>query len=286
MNIIIKLFLGIFIISWSSILIRWMGDIHPLVISFYRLFFSALFILPFILKKLPSQRKNVTNFFPYIFFAGLFLALHFYTWISSLQMTTVGNSIFLESTHPLFGLLLSIIILKEKGSKYFIPALIFGLAGMYLTVCGDIHNNPQALYGDLLAVLAAFCLAAYLLIARILKDKFLLLPYLFFIYGMAAIFLFTGLIIYDLDYLNLSLQNWIILITLAAGPNLIGHSILNWASRKMEIFKVNMALFGESILATSLAAILLGEIPNMEFYFGALLIIAAILSVFLSKKQI
>ena len=128
MNTIIKLFLGIFIISWSSILIRWLGDVHPLVISFYRLFFSALFILPFILKKLPSQRKNVTKFFPYIFFAGLFLALHFYTWISSLQMTTVGNSIFLESTHPLFGLLLSIIILKEKGSKYFIPALILGLA--------------------------------------------------------------------------------------------------------------------------------------------------------------
>ena len=56
--------------------------------------------------------------------------------------------------------------------------------------------------------------------------------------------------------------------------------MLNWASRRIPVYLVNMALLSESVLASFYAALLLDEIPPAEFYLGALLIIISITMVF------
>lgn len=276
----IRLIFGIVIISWSSILIRWMGAVDPLIIAFYRLSISALVLFPFALREKKTGAQEERRYLFPVLLAGFFLALHFYSWITSLQLTSVGHSIFLESTHPLFAYLLSIIFLKEKGSKSLIPALLLGLAGIYLTLSQDAGQNKSVLVGDGLALFSAFCIAAYLLIARKLKKEFPLLRYLFFVYSAAALFILALLFFYQIPFWRLPATVWLLLILLALGPNLTGHSLLNWASRRMPVFLVNMALLAESVLATLYAAILLNEIPGTRFYFGALFIIVSIYVVF------
>lgn len=261
-----------------------MGDVHPLIITFYRLALSALFLLPLIIKDLKSTITTANKIKTPLFFAGLFLALHFYFWITSLQLTTVGNSIFLESTHPLFAWILSVLILKERVSKSLLPALILGLLGMYLMIYKDLQLANKAILGDFLAVLSAFFVAAYLLIARIQKEKLKILPYLFLVYGSAATISLLFCILYGLDIWALSAENWFWLLLLAVGPNAIGHSVLNWASRLIPVYMVNMALLSESVLATIYAALLLNEIPPLLFYAGAVCIFLAIISVFWTRK--
>ncbi len=282
-----RLFFGIFILSWSSILIRWMGDLNPLIIAFYRLILSALVMAPFA----GFGRKNLhlpdlTAHRWKMIFAALFLALHFYTWITSLQFTTVGNSIFLESTHPLFGWLLSILFLKEKGRPRLFVSLFLGLAGMYLIVSIDFGAHPRALLGDFLAIFSALCLAAYLLIARMMTRHIPLLPYLVWIYGLAGFFILMPMAASSLPFWRLSAMNWFLLFLLAIGPNLVGHSLLNWASRRMPIYKVNLALLSEAVLATLYAALLLDEIPGKFFLAGAGLILAAIAFAFWDREGI
>jgi drug/metabolite transporter (DMT)-like permease len=60
--------------------------------------------------------------------------------------------------------------------------------------------------------------------------------------------------------------------------------MLNFASRYIPVYKVNMALLSESVLATIYAGLLLNEIPGVRFYIGAVLIILAIGSVFFARK--
>ncbi len=281
----IRLVFGIFILSWSSIIVRWIGDVDALIIAFYRLAVSALFLLPFALKEKGKAGEGWNKLLPLMLLAGFFLALHFYSWITSLQMTTVGNSIFLESTHPVFALILSVFFLKEKASLSLLPALVLGIAGMYITVFRDIQQNETALLGDALALFSAFCIAAYLLIARYLKKGLPILTYLCIVYGMASFFILGLLFWRGIVFWDLPEQVWMLLLLLALGPNLIGHSLLNWASRRMPVYLVNMALLSESVLAASYAALLLNEIPPPEFYFGALLIIISIVMVFRNKKK-
>ncbi|MGD9899317.1 MAG: DMT family transporter, partial [Calditrichaceae bacterium] len=213
------------------------------------------------------------------------LAAHIYTRINSLQLTTVANSIFLESTHPIFGWILSVIFLKEKGTRLIAAGMISGLIGMYLIISGDISQSPGAILGDLLAVLSAFCLAAYLLIARMMTSKTALIPYLLWVYGTAAIFLLLTGIITDLDFTGLGQESWLFLILLALGPNLIGHSLLNWASRKIEVFKINIALLAEPVLATIYAVFFFDEYPGLTFFVGALFILSSILTIFSYERK-
>jgi len=279
-----RLFLGIFIISWSSIIVRWIGAVDPLLISFYRLFISALVLLPFIGK--PAEFRVILNrkSIALVILAGFLLALHFYSWIASLQMTTVGNSIFLESTHPFWGWLLSVIFLKEKASYSFMAAFLIGLAGMYLTISNDLSGVGLPA-GDLLAILAAFCVAGYLIIARILREQIPIYLYLFLVYGAAATVLIIIALIYNIRLFDFSVDSALLILLLALGPNLLGHSILNWASRRMAVYKVNMALLSEAVLATLYAALLLNEYPPASFYPGAFLILLSIFVVLkLSRK--
>ncbi len=272
----LKLFLAVFIISWSSILIRWMGNTDPLIISFYRLFLSAIGLYLYLYFKPARQTFSFKKHRTLVVLAGFFLALHFVSWITSLQRTTVGRSIFLESTHPIFAILLSFWFLKEKAPRIFYGLASISLIGIYFTIHEDIFGWNEGLIGDALALFSAFCLAAYLLIARRIGHSIPILRYLFYVYGIAALFIFPFLLFRGLEFWNLSVSVWLLLLLLTLGPNLIGHSMLNWASRRIEIYKVNMMLLSESVFATLLAALLLGEYPAGEFYLGAVLILAGI----------
>ena len=276
---VLILLTGILILSWSSIFIRMMQDLHPLTITFYRLGFSCLFLLPFAFPTTKRSVKKISSAdIGFLFIAGLFLALHFYTWIYSLQLTSVGNSIFLESTHPLFAWLLSLWFLKEQAEKSFIWAGVAGLAGMFLITRDNLFNASTAFAGDSLAITSALFIAAYLIVARVSGERIPLLRYLFWVYTIAAVIILSVLLLLHIPFWSVSATNWKWLVLLALGPNLIGHSILNWASRRIAVYKVNLALLAEAVLATVYAAFLLGEVPPPNFYPGAFLVLWAVSS--------
>ncbi len=279
------LLFGIFVTSWSSIIIRWIGDVHPLAIAFYRLFFSVLILLPFA-RFSKRKRKFVFASRPLLLFglSGIFLSLHFFSWIQSLQLTTVGHSIFLESTHPVFALILSYFILKERSTWLTNGGIVLALVGMYIIVFGETIDFTGNISGDFLAILSAFFLAAYLLIARMNKKAIDLITYLVLVYSAAAFFTLILIFILNVPFLVFPLRVWQLLILLAIGPNLIGHSLLNWASRRMPVYLVNLAMQGEAVLATLFAALLLNETPSPHFYFGAFLIILAVSIIFWGKE--
>lgn len=279
------LLVGVSIISFGSVFTRWTGDVPFAVISFYRLFLSLpfLFIIYFYNRK--SGPKETIKFkFQYLL-AGFFLAAHFITWIASIQMTTIANSIFLESTHPFFGLILSILILKEFPKLSIIPAFIIAFIGMFFIVYADWNMENSKTIGDLLAISSALFLALYLLIARFNRDKVNLIVYLIYVYGFAAVFCAVYILINNQSFFGYSWNSWLFLLLLALGPNLIGHSLLNWASRKIEIYKVNLMLLLEPVLATIMGILFLYELPALSFYLGAALIIFALLFITLTEKN-
>jgi drug/metabolite transporter (DMT)-like permease len=279
------LLVGVLIISFGSVFTRWTGDVPFAVISFYRLFLSLPFLLViYFYKRKPGSKKTGEFNFQYIL-AGFFLAAHFITWIASIQLTTIANSIFLESTHPFFGLLLSVLVLKEFPKLSIIPAFFIAFVGMYFIVYTDWNIENSKTIGDLLAISSALFLALYLLIARFNRNKVDLILYLIYVYGFAAIFCAIYILINNQSFFGYSWNSWIFLLLLAFGPNLIGHSLLNWASRKIEIYKVNLVLLLEPVLATFMGILFLYEFPTINFHVGAALIIFALLYITFKEKN-
>jgi len=200
-------------------------------------------------------------------------------------MTTIANSIFLESMHPLFGVVVSIIFLKEFPHRRTIPIFFFALLGMFIIVSTDFGQPGAKLLGDLLAMISALCFAFYIMIARKHKDEQNFIRYLTYIYGSAALFCAAYILINGDPFWGFSTPSWIFMILLAVGPNLLGHSTLNWASRHIEIFKVNLVLLLEPVLATLSGIIFLAEFPPHNFYFGAGLILTSLWYLMYTEKK-
>lgn len=280
MPVYIGLFIAVLAVSWSSIFIRWCGDTSPIIISFYRMLWSALLFGIIVRVKTPAS-----PFFKpldwkdrgLIVLAGILLALHFVAWIFALQLTTIAHSLLILSSQPVFALILSPLILKERGGWRAVVAVLITLTGVTLIVWQDFGFEIEQVWGDLLSLSSALFVTLYIFIARYLRGKIELLPYLMMVYGAAALTLIAVSFFGDYPIIAYPAKIHLLMLLLALVPTGIGHSLLNWSARRIEVYKVNIASLGELVVASFMAFIFFGEKPYGIFYIGAGLILIGIL---------
>src|SRR4030065_683500 len=223
------------------------------------------------------------------FLSGFFLALHFATWITSLEYTTVASSVVLVSTIPLWVALLSPFTIKEPIRLAVFVGLIFALLGGIVVGISDSCSivagklscpslsefmQGQAFLGDLLAVCGAIAGAGYLLIGRKLRVKMSLVSYISLVYGMAALVLILIMVSAGLKPIGYSPQIylWLVLLAIITQPS--GPAPFNWALGYLSAAFVSITLLGEPIGSTLLSYIILQEKPSVIKLIGGGLILA------------
>ena len=288
MSAITGLIIAVLAISWASILIRWCGDTSPVVISFYRMFWSALIFLIYQGIRNPSKlnfRKLPGKNIGIMVLAGAFLAAHFVTWISGVQLTKISHAVLLGSTHPVFALMMSPFFLREKGSWRTVLAALLTLTGIGLIAGQDWGFGSTEMTGDFLAVFSALFVTFYIFIARHQRREVDLIPYLIAVYASAAFFLLLTIFAQGLSLWHYSWQVHLMMFLLAVIPTGIGHSLINWAARRIEAYKVNFSILGEPLFASLLAYFLFGEKPYGLFYIGAVFVVMGIVFSFTERKE-
>ncbi|MBI3449234.1 MAG: DMT family transporter [Acidobacteria bacterium] len=214
-----------------------------------------------------------------ILLAGSLLALHFATWIASLRYTSVGASVLLVSTQPIFGIALSRVFLRESASRATVAGVLVSLAGTALIAGGDLALGPAHLLGDLLALAGAFFAAAYFLIGRTVRERVAFGTYLTGVYGAGACCLLAAaLAAGELDRAALG-ADWPWYLLMAAGPGVLGHGLLNWSVRRVRAYVVSAALLGEPVLATLYAWVIFGERPGAALAGGGALVVLGLIAV-------
>jgi len=289
----IAIVFGILAVSTASIFIRYaQKEATSLVIAAWRLTIASLILVPVAAsthkRELISLNRGDLLM---ALLSGFFLALHFATWITSLQYTTVASSVVLVSTVPLWVALLSPITIKEPIRRVVLLGLILALVGGAVVgisdscsvsagkiICPSLVNfmHGRAFVGDLLALCGAIAGAGYLLIGRKLRSKMSLVSYISLVYGMAAVVLVIIMFSARENPIGFSPQIYLWLILLAIIPQLIGHSTFNWALGYLSAAYVSITLLGEPIGSTILAYFFLNEKPTMIKLAGGLLILVGI----------
>jgi drug/metabolite transporter (DMT)-like permease len=286
--------IGILAVSTASILIRYaQAYTTSLTIAASRLALAVLFLTPLILFRYRKEIRRLTwSEIRLALISGGMLGIHFATWITSLEYTTVASSVVLVSTTPLWVALLSPLFLREKVSRWVLLGMTFALIGGAVVgisdtclvqqgslLCPSLSDflGGEAFLGDLLALAGALTGAGYLMIGRRLRGKLSLIPYIFVVYGTAALALTITMLLVDGPPVGYppKVYGWFVLLALV--PQLLGHSTFNWALRYLSAAYVSITLLGEPIGSTILAYFLLDETPTMLKCFGAILILLGIL---------
>jgi drug/metabolite transporter (DMT)-like permease len=72
----------------------------------------------------------------FVLFSGLFLALHFATWITSLFYTTIASSVVIVETIPVWTALLSPFVTGDRVSRMSWLGIGISFAGMLIITTG------------------------------------------------------------------------------------------------------------------------------------------------------
>jgi drug/metabolite transporter (DMT)-like permease len=287
------LFLGILAVSTGSIFVRFaQQDVPSLVIAAWRLTLATMVLAPFAYRhkhqELAGLQRGALGL---AVLSGVFLALHFATWITSLEYTSVASSVVLVTTTPLWVALLSPLFLKEPVTRLVLMGMILAIVGGVVVgisdtcsfssgslVCPSFNDfiRGEAFLGDILAVTGAIMAAGYVMIGRRLRGKVSLLSYITLVYGMAAIVLIAIMLAAGQPAFGYPVQAYVWLILLALIPQLLGHTSFNWALKYLSAAYVSITLLGEPIGSTLLAYFLLDETPSAMKIFGAILILFGI----------
>jgi drug/metabolite transporter (DMT)-like permease len=175
--------------------------------------------------------------------------------------------------------LLSYFLWSERLNKLTIGGIVVALIGIVLINYGGFAFGSQAIFGDLLALVAAFAMGAYLIIGKQLRARIEILPYLTLIYSGAAVILLLATVGFGHSFTGYSPMTYLMMVLLAIVPQLVGHSFLNLAVRLIPVTFVSVAILGEPIGATILGYFILGEAPTLNEIGGGLLILVGIFTV-------
>lgn len=273
---------GILAVSAASIFVRFAQQgADSLVIAAGRLAIATLVLAPVALARHRAALRALSaRDLALALASGALLAIHFASWIASLALTSVLLSVVLVTTTPLWVALLSPFVLHERLPRAAALGLLLAVAGGVLMAFG---GGPAAAAapagagrGAALALVGALAMAGYLLVGRRLRARLALVPYVFVVYGAAAIVLAASVALAGRPVGGLAPATWGWIALLALVPQLVGHTTFNWALRHLRATPVAVVLFGEPVGAAVLAWLVLGERPGAARIAGALVVLAGV----------
>jgi drug/metabolite transporter (DMT)-like permease len=290
--------IAILAVSTGSIIIKFaQQDAPSLVIAALRLSFATLLLAPVALTRHRAELHAITRREIILgLVSGLFLAIHFATWTTSLEYTSVASSVIFVSTGPLWVALLSPILLKEHLVQTALIGLALAILGVAIIGLSDAcvwtHGlscpnlsdiiQGRAMWGNFLALAGAWAVTGYLIIGRKLRGNMSLVPYIFLVYSMAALGLIISMLAGGESPLGYAPKTYLWIFLLAVVPQLIGHSTYNWLLKYLPATFVAITTLAEPIGAAILAYFLLQETPTRSVLIGGGLILVGI---YLASKE-
>ena len=276
---------GLCAVSTAAIFIRLaLDEVDPLAVAAWRLAIASIVLVPLTVARgftFPTDRtiRILT------LGAGAALAIHFMTWVSSLDLTTVAASTTLVATYPLMVALAAPLLLGEQPGRLTILAGFVGLFGVFLIALDDGNPLTGDVGGNVLALAGAAAAAVYFTLGRRVRPHFELLPFISLVYATAALILVPIALIFANDIFPTTAEGLLWLLLLGLVPQLVGHSSFNYALGQLPASFVTMVILGEPLLSTALAVIVLDEVPGVWVFLGMPVLLAAVALASLEEQR-
>lgn len=283
---------GVLAVSMAAILIRLaQAEALPsLLIAAARLVIATLILTPLVLRGyLPHIRRLQPRDFALIGVSGLFLALHFILWITSLEYTTVLISVVLVTTSPLWSALLEALFLQARITRVVLLGMLLAIAGgivISLPPAGAaVQVGSQPVLGSLMAAGGALAVAVYLVIGRSVRSRLPLVPYIWLVYGAAAVVASLAVLLTSTPITGYSAQGYIWMIAVGLIPQLLGHSAFNYALEYLSATYVGIATQLEPVGSAILAFFIFDETPYLTQLIGSMIILIGVIIASLGQNK-
>lgn len=257
-----------------------------LVSAMYRMAFTSLLLLPVILARYQRElartgRKNVAM----CLLSGVFLGFHFASYLESLKYTTIASSTVLVDLEVLFVALMMFFLFRERIPRLALAGIAVTLIGSFIIAMGDSSGGSNIIYGDMMALLGAFCTSVYTMIGRAQRQHLSTTAYTFLVYLSASVTLGIAVALTGTQAVGYPVTDYLSFLGMAVCCTLLGHSIFSWALRYISPAFVSTAKLLEPVFATIMGILLFSEIPRVNQVIGGVIVIGGILIYMFTKED-
>jgi drug/metabolite transporter (DMT)-like permease len=194
--------------------------------------------------------------------AGLFLAGHFAAWLPSLYMTSIGASIALVTTTPIWTALAA----RASGVRFppqVWSGLVLAVGGAALIAGVDVTVSLQALAGDGLALLGAIFAGGYVLAGARAREQLSTSTYTVAAYTTCAVSLAVAALVVGSPLAGFAARDWWLILAITLCAQILGHTLLNLVLSTVGPTVVSLAVLLEVPGALIVALVLLGDLPPL-----------------------
>lgn len=257
-------------------------SLPAIIITFGRVFFSSIFLLILVLIK--KEKINLASKQDYvlIIIAGIIMAIHWFTFLQTIQMSTVAIGTITFSTFPLFVTFLEPVIYKERlRVKDIIVAMIMFL-GILITIPEFTLGN-QITLAIIIGLIGSLSYALLCLMNRYLSKQYSGRIICLYEQGVATVILFPALFIIKAAPTTTDL---LAIIFLGIVCTALAHSIYVSSLKKVKVQTAGIISGMETVYSIVFAYILLQETLGMKELLGGLIIFGVALYSSIEKGKI
>ncbi|MEF3302534.1 DMT family transporter [Paenibacillus sp. GYB003] len=215
-----------------------------------------------------------------VFLAGLLLGLYFLFWMESLVYTSVASSMVILALQPLFVMIGSFFVFRERAGILSVLCLVTALLGSVIIVWGDIGVSREALIGDGLSLIGTILVSAYMLVGQKLSRKIDANLYSVVVFFLGGSVLLAYSVLNGFSLTNYESLDWTYFLLLAIVPTIFGQYIFNRLLKSIGATTVSVGIIGEPVLAIMLAYLFLGETISVFQLVGGLITLLGMLIYF------
>ncbi len=203
------------------------------------------------------------------------LAFHFGMWVASLERTSVATSVVLVTTQPVFVALGAWLFLRERPSRAVALGATVAFAGAVLMVADD-WDDGGTMAGNLLALGGAAAVSVYVIVGRDARQRLSLASYGAVVYSLTAVMLLAAALVAGTRLGGLGAEAYLWIAAMAVVSQLIGHNAINWSLAALPAAVVSVAILGEPVLTSVIAAFVLDEMPTLLEACGGAVVLAGV----------
>lgn len=268
----------LFKIAW-----REMDPVAFTAVRFAAMFAFSVAILSFAKVRVRPRREDI----PALIASGLTgYFLYQMGFVLGLDRTSALASAILISTHPIFSVIGTWFVRKERPARLEVVGVVIGFLGVAVFLrAWDAFATARP--GDLFSLGAAAAFGTYGVINQPLTRRYPSRELM--AYGLALGGLLVAVVgmpaMIEQDWTGISLGTWVILAYAIVGPVYLAYVMWNWAIKHRGIPRTVVYGFLVPVLGGTIAVLVLDEPLHAEQVVGAVLVIAGLVVTRLGKLR-
>lgn len=253
----------------------------PITVSALRLAIASIPLLW--LSRRRSRQLHIAHNHEWLFAAaGIALALHFASWIASLQFTSVAVSTLLVCTTPVWTALYDVLVRKKQKPRTFWLASLAAAIGIALITTSATFTSvfsDLVLLGDVLAIIGSIALAGYLIAIATTSNRYPTVVIVGRTYSWAALALIMLMPLVQEPFPGEDWVSWGGILAMALVSQMLGHTGLNAALRWFSSSTVAFSTLLEPVFAAVLAALVFQEALTSQSLCGCAIVMTSLVVV-------